>query len=185
MASMKILASVGCAALLGLAACESTDQASTAVKSAVQAQTTPTLSTADATFINTAAQAGLEEVKFGQLATTKTHNKRVRAFAEQMVSDHTQANQKLMAIAQAKGITPTSTMDTMHDQLYSQLQGEHGRSFNRDYLAAQLKDHQTVVQMFQDEAQNGTDPDVKNFAAQTLPILQHHLDELEKMQPKT
>lgn len=185
MPSMKILASASCAALLGLAACEATDQAATTVKSAAQAQTTPTLSTTDATFINTAAQSGLEEVKFGELAQTQTHSKRIRAFAQQMVTEHGAANQKLMAIAQAKGITPTSTMDTAHDQLYSQLQGEHGRTFNRDYLTSQLKDHQMVAQVFQDEAQNGTDPDVKNFAAQTLPVIQHHIDELDKLQPKS
>ena len=164
------------AALLVLAGCEATDKAATDVKSAAQAQTTPTLSTTDATFINTASQAGVEEIKFAQLAETQSHSARVKKFAMQMVTDHTAANEKLTALAQQKGITPTTTTDTAHDQMYTQLQGEHGRTFDRDYLAGQIKDHQMVADAMQTEIQSGTDADVKSFAQMTLPTIQQHLE---------
>ena len=157
MISMKLLGSASVAALLVLAGCEATDKAATDVKSAAQAQTTPTLSTTDATFINTASQAGVEEIKFAQLAETQSHSARVKKFAMQMVTDHTAANEKLTALAQQKGITPTTTTDTAHDQMYTQLQGEHGRTFDRDYLAGQIKDHQMVADAMQTEIQSGTD----------------------------
>lgn len=175
MISMKLLGSASVAALVVLAGCEATDKAATDVKSAAQAQTTPTLSTTDATFINNVGQAGAEEVKFGQLAETQSHSARVKQFAARMVSDHTAANQKLAALAQAKGITPTTTPDTAHDQMYTQLQGEHGRTFDRDYIAGQIKDHQMVADAMQNEIQNGTDPEVKQFAQETLPVIEQHL----------
>ncbi len=175
MNSMKLLGVASIAALVGLAGCEATDKAATDVKSAAQAQTTPTLSTTDATFINTVSQAGVEEIKMGQLAETQSHSPRVKHFAMRMVTDHTAANQKLMALAQQKGITPTTTTDTMHDQMYSQLQGEHGRTFDHDYLQGQIKDHQMVADAMQNEIQNGTDADVKSFASMTLPTIQQHL----------
>lgn len=173
MTSMKLLGAA--AALLVLAGCEATDKAATDVKSAAQAQTTPTLSTTDATFINTVSQAGAEEVKFGQLAETKSHNHRVKSFAAKMVADHTAADQKLMTLAQQKGITPTTTSDSDHDTMYTQLQGEHGRMFDKDYIAGQIKDHEMVAAAMQNEIQNGTDPDVKSFASMTLPTIQEHL----------
>ena len=176
MISMKLLGSASVAALLVLAGCEATDKAATDVKSAAQAQTTPTLSTTDATFINTASQAGVEEIKFAQLAETQSHSARVKKFAMQMVTDHTAANEKLTALAQQKGITPTTTTDTAHDQMYTQLQGEHGRTFDRDYLAGQIKDHQMVADAMQTEIQSGTDADVKSFAQMTLPTIQQHLE---------
>jgi putative membrane protein len=37
------------------------------------------------------------------------------------------------------------------------------------------KDHQDAVQLFTSESSTGTNPDVKAFAAQTLPTLQQHL----------
>ena len=175
MISMKLLGATSVAALVVLAGCEATDKAATDVKSAAQVQTTPTLSTTDATFINSVSQAGLEEIKFAQLAETSSHNRHVKSFAAKMVSDHTAANQKLTALAQQKGITPTTASDTAHDQMYTQLQGEHGRMFDHDYLAGQIKDHQMVADAMQTEIQNGTDADVKSFASMTLPTIQQHL----------
>jgi putative membrane protein len=41
-----------------------------------------------------------------------------------------------------------------------------------------------VVQLFKDEAQNGTDPDVKALAQQLLPTLEHHLEMAQRLDPK-
>lgn len=163
-------------ALLSLAACsQRAENAATTVQSAAQAQTTPTLSTTDATFINMAGTSGIEEVTFGQLAATKANGAAVRRFAQQMVSDHTMVNQQLESLAQRKQMTPPSSMDMRHEQLYQQLQGLKGRAFDRAYLNGQVQDHQMAVQAFQTEAQSGSDPEVKAFAQQYLPTLQQHL----------
>lgn len=164
------------AALLSLAACsQRAENAATTVQSAAQAQTTPTLSTTDATFINMAGTSGIEEMTFGQLAQTKASSAAVRRFAQQMVTDHTMVNQQLMALAQRKQMTPPSSMDMRHEQLLQQLQGMKGRAFDRAYIEGQVQDHQMAVQAFQTEAQSGTDPEVRAFAQQYLPALQQHL----------
>jgi putative membrane protein len=162
-------------ALFSLAACQRAEQAATTVQSAAQAQMTPTLSTTDATFINMAGTSGIEEVTFGQLAQTKASRAAVRRFAAQMVADHTTANQQLVALARAKQITPPSSMDTTHDQLYQQLQSMRGRDFDRAYMDSQVQDHEMAVQAFETEATNGTDPQVRSFAQQHLPKMRQHL----------
>ncbi len=45
-----------------------------------------------------------------------------------------------------------------------------------------VRDHQKDVAEFQKEARNGQDVDVKNFAAQTLPAIQEHLQLIQKIQ---
>jgi putative membrane protein len=170
--------------LLLLAACQTAEKAATTVKSAGQAQVNPTLSTADATFINAAGTAGIEEVKFGQLAEQKATTRAIRAFATQMVTDHTTANDKLIALANAKQMTPPSSMDTMHDQAYSDLDSTRGRAFNKLYMDGQVADHEQVVEAFKGEVQNGTDPDVTAFARQMLPILERHLQMAKRIDPK-
>jgi putative membrane protein len=172
------------AAILPMAACSQTQQAATTVQSAAQAQTTPTLSTTDATFLNEAARAGGEEVSAGQVAQTKAGAPAVRRFAARMVADHTAANQSLAALAQSKGITPTMSPDDAHATMLTQLQGMRGRAFDRAYMTGQVDDHQTVVTLFENEAQNGTDPDVKAFAQKQLPTLQSHLEMARQLAPR-
>jgi putative membrane protein len=170
-------------AALPLAACQTTEKAVTTAQSAVQAQATPTLSTTDATFLNTAAAGDLAEVQFGQLASTRGTRASTRRFGSQMEADHTTVNQELMTLADSKQFTPPGSMDTMHEQMFSQLQATKGRAFDKPYLDGQVQDHQAMVQAFQTEAQGGTDPDVKAFAAHNLPMLQRHLRTARQLDP--
>lgn len=169
------------ATAIPLLGCAATDHAATQVKAAAQAQTTPTLSTGDAAFMDEAGRAGIEEVTFGQLARTQATRASTRDFALRMVDQHTKVNQELTRLAAQKQITPTNSMDTAHQGMYDQLQSLHGRAFDHAYLNDQVADHQATIQLFQNEAANGTDPDVKAFAARTLPQLQMHLQLAEKL----
>jgi putative membrane protein len=172
---MTNVSRLGLIALVSLVACQRAEQAATTVQSAAQAQTTPTLSTTDATFINLAGTSGIEEITFGQLAQTKASRAAVRNYAAQMVTDHTAANQQLIALAQAKQMTPPSSMDMLHQQLFQKLQGMRGQAFDRAYMDSQVQDHVMVVEAFHTEATNGTDPQVRSFAQQNLPTMQQHL----------
>lgn len=162
-------------AALAISACQASEEAATTAKSAAQAQSSATLSTTDATFINTVAMAGNAEVTFGQLAASKATRGDVRQFANRMVTDHTKGNQQLMALAQQKDITPSQGMDTMHQTLYEQLQAMSGSDFDNAYMKSQVQDHEMVVETFQTEADSGSDADVKGFAQQNLPTMQQHL----------
>ncbi|MBV9811332.1 MAG: DUF4142 domain-containing protein, partial [Acetobacteraceae bacterium] len=137
------------AALLPLAACQQTNQAATAAQSAAQAQIAPTLSTTDATFLNSAAMAGMGEVQLGQLASTKASSPAVRTFARRMVTDHTKVNDQLMQLAQSKQLTPNTGLMPNDQDMLTQLQGLRGRAFDRAYINGQVMDHQNTIQVFQ------------------------------------
>jgi putative membrane protein len=160
----------------GMAACQSSEKAATAVQSATQAQLTPTLSTTDANFINTVGMGGHAEVKFGELAQSRATRADVRAFAAQMVSDHTAAGNELSALARQKQMTPPDDMDLNHRAKYDQLSNTYGTEFDRVYMEGQVEDHTATVAAFQNEITNGSDADVKAFAQKYLPTIQHHLE---------
>ncbi len=141
----------------------------------------PPLAAGDATFIQDAAQGGMAEIQAAQLAQTTSHSAKVKMFAQKMITDHTQADDQLKQIATSKGATLPTTVNDMEMQQMTTLQGEKGRQFDHDYLTGQVTDHTQMVQVFQTEAQNGTDPDLKKFAADTLPIIQSHEDLAKKM----
>lgn len=142
----------------------------------------PPLASADATFITQAAMGGLDEVQDGQIALQKATRPAVRQFAQQMVTDHTQVNQQLTALAQRKGVAPPPAPDPQQAAEAQKLQGLRGRGFDREFVRDQLTDHQQAVALFQQEAQQGTDPDVKAFAQQTLPTLQQHLQMVQALE---
>jgi putative membrane protein len=50
-----------------------------------------------------------------------------------------------------------------------------GREFDRAYMEEMVKDHQKNIAEFQDQSERTEDPEVKNWAAQTLPTLKEHL----------
>src|SRR6476469_9731521 len=69
------------------------------------------MGSADQTFVTKAAQGGLAQVQLGTLATQKAANADVKAFGQQMVDDHSKANDELKQLASSKGITLPTDVD--------------------------------------------------------------------------
>ena len=134
------------------------------------------LSTPDKEFFIDAAQANLAEVNLGQMARDKGTAADVKSFAERMVADHGKANEELKQLALTKGVA--LPMDVSKDQgkTSEDLSKKVGRDFDKSYIQQMIRDHEAAVAKFQAASQNGSDPDLKAWAAKTLPALQNHLE---------
>ncbi len=139
------------------------------------------LDSADRKFLMKAAQGNVAEVETGRLASQKAMDPQVKEFGTTMVQDHTQANEKLMTLAQQKGIQLPSEPDKMDQKQMDKLQGLSGAQFDRTYSRSMLKDHKKDVKEYEHEAQHAKDPDVKAYAQSVLPTLQHHLALAEQL----
>ncbi|HEX4773600.1 MAG TPA: DUF4142 domain-containing protein [Bryobacteraceae bacterium] len=142
----------------------------------------------DKRFVKDAAIGGMAEVELGKLALQKASRDDVKQFAQKMVDDHSKANDQLKQVASKANITIPDTLDSKHQSKMEKLSKLSGEEFDKAYVKDQLKDHETDVKEFQNEAQNGSNPDVKAFASTTLPILQDHLSmvrDLSKSEKKT
>jgi putative membrane protein len=137
---------------------------------------------ADQAFVTEALKAGMAEVEHGKLASQKATNAKVKAFGQQMVTDHTKAGDELKTIASAKQITPPTSMDPKHQTAHDKLMKLSGAEFDRAYMADMVTDHQKAVADFTAEANSGTDPQVKAFAVKTLPTIQGHLKMAQELQ---
>jgi len=120
-----------------------------------------------------AAKGGMMEVHMGQMGQDKGTSSGVKAFAKQLVDDHTKANDELMNLAKQKGITlPPDNPSAMPKG----LNGKTGDDFDREFAKMAVDDHQKDIAAFEKEANSGTDPDIKAWASKTLPTLRQHLD---------
>jgi uncharacterized protein (DUF305 family) len=50
------------------------------------------------------------------------------------------------------------------------------------YIHSAIDEHQAAVQLFTTESQSGDNADLKRFAAETLPTIQHHLQMAQSME---
>lgn len=135
-------------------------------------------------FLTQAAESSMAEIQLASLALTRTQNPEVRAFAQQMIADHTKASDELKPIAAKKSATMPLELNSAHKSLAGKLTKMSGAEFDREYVNAMVEDHERDVQLFQAQAGVGTDQEVKEFAAKTLPTLQSHLQMVREMQNK-
>jgi putative membrane protein len=141
-----------------------------------------TLDRTDSRLVTSAAEGGLAEVKLGELAKQKGSNQTVTTFGEQMVKDHTEAKNKLKSVASSKGLTIPDSLNAKDQALYDRLSKLSGSQFDRAYINAMVKDHEEDVAEFRRISRTAKDPDIRNFASQTLPALEHHLEMAQQAQ---
>lgn len=136
----------------------------------------------DKTFVEKAAAGGLAEVELGQLAADKATNADLKAFAQMMVTDHSKANAELKELASKKGVTLPTKLEEKYVKLREKMSGLSGAEFDRNYASEMVDDHEEDVKMFEEEAEKGSDSEIKAFAAQTLPVLRGHLAKIREIQ---
>ena len=144
------------------------------------------LSAFDRQFMIQAAQGGMAEVRLGQLAAQRAASSEVKQYAQRMINEHTQANKELMALAAQKSVTLPKDVNAKQKALRAKLGQIPAPRLDQVYMnEAGVKSHAEQAALFQREAEQGQDPDVKAFAAKILPTVQEHLQMARSMTNNT
>jgi putative membrane protein len=179
----KLFLLSACAATLWLVqACSSASETTTGDSITTEGADTAAVVLADSVFIAKAAAGGMTEVELGNLALAKTTNSSVKDFANMMVTDHTRANEELMAMAKNKSFTLADSLDGEHKAKVDNLRNLSGTEFDRTYMATMVADHQKTLELMRTEVANGIDAGLKDFATKTIPVVQTHLEHAQKLQ---
>jgi putative membrane protein len=139
------------------------------------------LSKADSMFVMKAAAGGMMEVQGGNTAQQNAMSDRVKNYGAMLVADHSKANSELMALASARGLTPPADLPADMKKHLDMMAKMKGKSFDRQYISMMLTDHKKDVADFEKQANGGNDPELKAFAAKTLPVLKMHLDSVQAL----
>jgi putative membrane protein len=148
----------------------------------VHAFAASSLGSDDTAFVKKAAEGGMAEVQMGRLAEQKAANPEVKEFGARMVRDHSKANAELKKLAASKGVELPTSKSFGEDASMAHLKMLSGKSFDDAYIKLMVEDHKEDVADFQKAADSSQDPDVKQWAAKTLPTLQSHLTKIEQIQ---
>jgi putative membrane protein len=135
------------------------------------------LSAVDANFVAQANLGAPFQIDSGRLAEKKGTTAGIRDYAHLMVVSHVPVVNALNAVLQRKNITapPNTLLRGAYDAMVASLQAERGTALDRDYIDGQVEYQKGNAALFQYEIQNGADPDLKEFARQTLPKIEDHL----------
>jgi putative membrane protein len=166
----RTIIALGCILLAGPALAQSAGE-KTGVNSALGISPT----TAD--FVKEVAISDMFEVESNKLAQAKG-NAPEKAFASQMVTDHTKTSTELKGLVSSgkvKAELPTA-LDSSHQSKLDKLKRERGKDFSSEFNSMQASAHKDAVSLFERYAKSGDNPDLKNWAGKTLPALKHHLE---------
>ncbi|HEY0255951.1 MAG TPA: DUF4142 domain-containing protein [Candidatus Methylacidiphilales bacterium] len=138
--------------------------------------------TSDRQFIVKAAQGGMTEVELGKLAQEKAASPDVKQFGARMVTDHSKADADLKVLAEKKGVNVPDSLDSKHKAMVEHFQHLSGSAFDRAYVKAMVRDHQTDATEYREESTSAQDPDVKTYAGDTLKVIESHLSDIKSIQ---
>ncbi len=167
--------------------CTSTNKAATSDTAAQPnsgaAASSPSINS-DQNFVTKAAQGNSAEIELGKIVAAKSKNPSVKQFAQMMVKDHTTALNELQELAQSRNLNFNDDLPEDAKMLQTKLSSDTGKQLDKDYMERMVEDHQKDVQEFTDKSQNAKDPDVKQWASKTLPVLQKHLEKAQQIDSK-
>lgn len=130
-------------------------------------------------FVQMAASSNSFEIRSSRMAEEKATDPALKEFAARMIADHEKAGADLKAAA---GDIPLPTDPTSeHADMMALLEEAQGTEFDNLYKNMQVRAHAEAVALFQDFAEAGDDPDLRAFAAATLPVLEEHRAHIEEI----
>jgi putative membrane protein len=141
------------------------------------------LSPVDYDFVAQANLGAPFQVDSGRLPERKAVAGDLRQYGHLMVVTHIPVVNALNTILLRKGMTAPSAplLYGAYEATLASLKTEHGAAFDRDYLDGQVEYQKGNAALFRNEIQNGSDPDLKQFARQTLPKIEDHLQRALKL----
>jgi putative membrane protein len=137
-------------------------------------------SKADQAFLKDAVQGDLSEVKMGQLAQQKGQSQDVKQFGQMLQQDHGQHLQQSQQMAQQMGVTPPTEPNAEQKAMYDRLSKMNGTQFDKAFAKDMVQDHKKDIAKYQKEAKSKGP--LANFAQQTVPVLQKHLQTAQSLQ---
>jgi len=131
----------------------------------------------DVAFVKQATESGRKEVAAARDALPQLKNPELKRIAEMLVSDHGNANARLSKIAETKGWPVPAPQAAVPP-----ASGTASSDFDSKWTADMIAGHERSVALYRAQARSGEDKDLRQYASDTLPTIEHHLAELRSLQ---
>lgn len=129
-------------------------------------------------FVTKAAQSDMYEIQSSKfIVKSDIKNDATKKFAQRMIDDHTKTSNELKQMLQSEKMEQNlpSSMSKSQQKMLNSLKGMKGEALATHYRKEQVTAHQKAVDLFGAYSNTGDNPELKKWAADTLPALKEHL----------
>lgn len=195
------LAALALGACLSLAACSdrTDDDANTVDTAGGAVATTPEIGGAgtgsmeatddprsDSDILTMISHSNSAEVSSSNLAVQNASSARVKAYARQMISDHTAMQKEGQQLGKSLGVESTST-EASHDKMedtsddLDDLKDKKGADFDKAYMDMQVKAHEQTLGELRSYEQRAQNPELKQMITNAIPKVEAHLQKAQQL----
>ena len=140
------------------------------------------VSAADTQFAVQVSRSNQFETAASRLALQKAGREDVRRYAERMIDHQAASTQQLERLAGNKGITLPGSLEPQQQQALANLEAAApGASFERQYLAGQNDGHVALAGTMRSQVASGTDPELTAMAQRSLPEIERHAADAQRL----
>lgn len=134
--------------------------------------------------------ANTVDINAGKLAKSKAHNKEVKAFAQQMITDHTSVNKQASALVKKLHVKPeenatSKSLKEEGEKNISHLKTLKGAEFDKAYIDHEVTYHQQVLDAIDKTLlPNAQNAELKGLITKVRPVIGAHLEQAKQIQAK-
>lgn len=134
-----------------------------------------TPSAAEQKFLDYAAEDNQAEIQLCLIAEKRARDPALKAFARLMVNDHVAIESRLAALGDELRAGMPDGIGKEGEQTRAKLAPLQGEAFEHQFMQAQIKDHSDDIEKFSEQLKETQNARIRQFAAETVPILKQHL----------
>jgi putative membrane protein len=138
-------------------------------------------------------QTNLMEIALCKMAEEKAWRIEVRAYAEELVQDHTNIDETVVAMAQKSGADLQNGAAAHREgrpeithvkQLERKLKSASGPEFDRLFLQQTSSDHERLIRNLQQDREDASNEELEALIDKMIPILEQHRELAEILMKK-
>ena len=140
------------------------------------------VSKAEQHFLIEGMQGDMAEVQLGKLAQQKGQSEDVKQFGQMLEQDHSQHLQQAQQEAQQLGVNAPQQVNAKQKATYERMSKLTGAQCDKQFTKHEVQDHKKDIAEYKKQAKSKGP--LAQFAQQTVPVLQKHLQAAQAAENK-
>lgn len=144
-------------------------------------QSSEVLKAPEAEAAQKAYSGNVGEVDLALMALQKTKSSEVKNLAMMIQEDHQKAQRKLEEMAGALDMEFREDATAEQERLKKELAELEGPAFDRQFVEAQVHEHEKDLEFYKQHAQSAGNSQLANYYSENVPVLEKHLEKAKEV----